>query len=237
MKGPAALARTCLTRGVKRLVARLGPLGLAVALVVVVLGAALPRIGSTASALESFWAQLAAAFLAVLVGVPIAVLVASSQQQAARDAREAAAKRERARAADGLLGVLAADLTETRTALGADRAGGPLEQTKTPPTAGRLLDYLGGDRLSVILDPETIRSVTGAYDHLATWRFLRETVVRVSLDTFPGPGDHWAKREATRYLAEEGTLTTEAIKRSLGAIYDYRTGHPIDAPPRAGRES
>ena len=210
----------------QRISKHMRPLAVGVATSTVVLVAILLAFGS-ASARDSFWSQLAATLTAVIVGVPVALWLAWWQQQVERDGRENEAVTRRRRAADNLLGVIADDLLQTRVALAADVVGPTAEQAHPPPAVSSLLDHLGGDRLSVIDDPDTIRAVSSAYDHIATWRDLRRTLYQVGLDSFAGDVEHVFKKRVRDHLFDEQNRSNEAINDACKKIDAYRAMHPI----------
>lgn len=124
--------------------------------------------------------------------------------------------------------MIAADLWDTRTALDADVVGPTADQAHAPPSVSSLLDHLGGDRLSVIGDPETIRAASRAYDHIATWRDLRRTLYQVGLDSFAGDVEHVFKKRVREHLFDEQSRTSDAINHARQKIEAYRAAHPIN---------
>lgn len=202
------------------------PLAVGLAIATVVLVVLLLAFGS-GSARDSFWSQLAATLTAVIVGVPVALWLAWWQQGAERDTRDNEAAESRSRAADDLLTVIAADLSETRAAQAADVVGPTADDAHAPPSVSSLLDHLGGDRLSVIGDPETIRAVSRAYDHIATWRHLRWALYEVGLDSFAGDVEHVFKKRVRVHLFDEQSDCTTAVNDALQKIEVYRAAHPI----------
>jgi len=213
---------------VHRLSRHTRPLALAVVAVAVVLVMFLLVFGSN-PARDSFWSQLGATLTAVIVGVPVALLLAWWQQQAERNAREEEAGKLRSRAADDLLGVIAAELQDTWTALDTDTVGPTADQAHAPPAVSSLLDHLGGDRVSVIEDPETIRAVSLAYDHIAAWRDRRRTLYQVGLDSFAGNVEHVFMGRVREHLFAEQNRTNAAISYALDRIDMRRTTHPVES--------
>ena len=210
----------------QRLSEHLRPLVFGLGISTIVLVVVLLAVGS-GTARDSFWSQLAATLSAVIVGVPVALWLAWWQQQAERDTRDDETVKRRSRAADDLLAVIAADLKETRAAQFADVVGPTADQAHAPPSVSSLLDHLGGDRLSVIDDPETISVVSRAYDHIATWRHLRGTLYEVGLDSFAGDVEHVFKKRVREHLFDEQSRSTNAINDALQKIDAYRAAHVI----------
>jgi hypothetical protein len=166
-----------------------------------------------------------ATFVGIIAGVPIALLIAQSQNE--RAGKTAAA--ERGDRAARVLDLIKNDLEEASEEL-AGRIG----------RSGIIAPFLGsghwgtvksnGD-LALIDHPVVLYAITRAYDRIALTAYLERQLWEMVLDPFAGSGPRFSQRPAEIWLREaligQDEHTSAAIVSALSWISRTTTARPL----------
>jgi hypothetical protein len=181
--------------------------------VLIVVAAVIVVAGFLVGPRDFVW-QTVGSFAAVVVGVPVALWLASLQQ--AKD--DEAVGLARLRDTDALLEAIQTDFKDTLEDLTWRNPESPARIESVPFLGSHLAERLG-ERFGQIDDPRTLGAISRAYDRIATTAELERTLYQARLNTFPGPGGGPPATTVRDHLIDQDRHTGDAIRHALTRIH------------------